>query len=223
MVWPRLSILLCNTWHRSTVLSEPSRACTRYVWGKIRRSAIVLEESGYTKNGMFADIYKTLASSAAATARSAELLCFHRRHLGQKVLRAACQTPPAAGVGAPAVQLGGIDASGRGGIDEVSDRLVIASSSAPSLGRQRSGSVQPTTTISSRCRQLASSPPHYCDDQIGQGREFHDRTRALSLGGWSRSALIHLRPRQSRPVGQGSAACTFFTVRSTSAYRICLA
>ena len=115
-------------------------------------------KSGYTKNGMFADIYKTLVSSAAATARSAELVCFHRRHLGQKVLRAACLTPPAAGVGAPAVQLGGIDASGRGGIDEVPDRLVIASSRAPSLGRQRSGSVQPTTTISSRCRQLARSP-----------------------------------------------------------------
>jgi hypothetical protein len=177
------------------------RARARATCGeKIRWSAIVLEESGYTKNGMFADIYKTLVSSAAATARSAELVCFHRRHLGQKVLRAACLTPPPAGVGAPAVQLGGIDASGRGGIDEVPDRLVIASSSAPSLGRQRSGSVQPTTTISSRCGQLASSPPHYCDDQIGQGREFHDRTCALSLGGM-------VSKRADTPTPPTAAAC----------------
>jgi hypothetical protein len=37
---------------------------------KIRRSAIVLE-AGFTKNGMFAEIGKTVVSSAPAAARSA--------------------------------------------------------------------------------------------------------------------------------------------------------
>jgi hypothetical protein len=53
-----------------TVSSEPSRACARCLWRKIRRLAIVLEESDYTKNGKLAEIYKALARLRRASLKS---------------------------------------------------------------------------------------------------------------------------------------------------------
>jgi ATP-dependent DNA ligase len=54
----------------------------------------------------------------------------------------------------------------------------------------------------------AGSPLHYCDHQVGHGREFHEKACALSLEGSSRSTPMRLMRPATAACGSRSNACT---------------